>query len=174
MADYYAETYFGILVGKEDFFDTNTRTVDCKRDDCGLNLRPADLFCSVCGKGRSERKSLVTEDTLLPHLEGYEPFSDLDDDYTWNDLLNEYEPVINGLQLRWLRTSSLDNDPAVFLGVQLHRISGEGGWGGDENPSSMSMESLNATMVRVTAKLRDLGFDSGREPHLFTVCYCSV
>lgn len=176
MANYYAEIYLGVTVTKADFFETDTVVTDCQEDGCPLEVPPDAEFCSKCGKRSSEKTSRVAQDMLHPHLEEFNPFDDFDEDdeYTWDDLLTEYEPEIHGLRLMWLQTSSEDHDPPAFLGIQLARVPGSSGWGGDENPTSIDTERVSDDIARVASRLLDLGFDPDRAPKLHIICYCSV
>lgn len=164
-ADYYAETYIGFEVKKEDFIRTDTVTTVL----CDHEVPKGAKFCPQCGKPANKRTVVEKKEMWKEGL----PISKSDREDGWNEFL-EYEGKVAGHRVIPLRTCSEDRGQApLIIGFQLGRVCGESGWGYDKNPVETSADDLIAKIKTLTEVAAKLGLSSRPVKH-YTLCYVSV
>lgn len=164
-ADYYAETYLGFEIKKEDFIRIDTVTTVL----CAHEVPKGAKFCPECATPVKNRSKVETKEVWKDGV----PISESDREDGWNEFL-EYEGKIAGHKVIPLRTCSEDRkDVPLILGYQIGRVCGESGWGYDQNPVETSADDLTSKIEKLTKLAASLGLSSRPVKH-YTLCYVSV
>lgn len=169
-ADYYAYTYMGLPVSEDDFIETVT-TEKTVGGDCGHPEVEGAKFCSVCGaKGKHVviQKRRAWKASIQPYL----PAEVAGQEEASIDDFLEYSEKLLDFEFYRLDNSSMDSDGQLIYGFELHRVSGESGWGANENPASIETRALSLLIENLTAAVIKLGLKGS--VRLYTLCYCSV